>query len=354
MYPSEHGTHETKTIKLLDIDDIKLKKDTFLSSLKVRGYKTYAISANPLVSPIYGFTGFDIFKEETYFTNLKLLDIKSPNIETPKKLKPLITKYAEKYGESFFKIGIAMLRDDPSNIKEIIHLPLVGILTLRNIIRKFKIKTLNDWPLEKGGMNAIKNFRSFNVKEPFFFFINFMEAHEPYIDKKSMDFNVSISFLKKQPSKSLVNLWKQKYTSGVEKALNYAYNLSKHILENYNNTIIIITSDHGQEFGEYDSYGHPSFRLDDELVHVPLIIHLPKGFDYVKSSSYASLVNVRNFINSASKNNIKSMEKLYSKTVYSESFASTIKSYHFKKNEINLKKLKKVNKSKYHKRMFKS
>jgi arylsulfatase A-like enzyme len=47
----------------------------------------------------------------------------------------------------------------------------------------------------------------------------------------------------------------------------------------YDNTLIILTSDHGEEFGEhnpkafYDRHGH---TLYEELVHVPLIVKLPR------------------------------------------------------------------------------
>ncbi|MFW9882255.1 MAG: sulfatase, partial [Candidatus Thorarchaeota archaeon] len=41
-----------------------------------------------------------------------------------------------------------------------------------------------------------------------------------------------------------------------------------------NNTIIIFTSDHGEEFFEHGAHSH--WRLYDEHIHVPLIIMLPE------------------------------------------------------------------------------
>lgn len=40
------------------------------------------------------------------------------------------------------------------------------------------------------------------------------------------------------------------------------------------NTIVVITADHGEEIGRHGGYGHFS-RLYDELIHVPLIISIP-------------------------------------------------------------------------------
>ncbi len=43
-----------------------------------------------------------------------------------------------------------------------------------------------------------------------------------------------------------------------------------------NNTITIVTSDHGEAFGEHGTFTHDSNHYS-ELFHTPLIIHLPKG-----------------------------------------------------------------------------
>ncbi|MGC8647349.1 MAG: sulfatase-like hydrolase/transferase [Candidatus Micrarchaeia archaeon] len=348
MYPSEHGAHETKEIKALDIDEIKLRKATIVEDLKAFGYKAYGISANPYIHPLYGFTGFDSFVEETYFT-----DMQGHTIEVPKKLKPLLARYREQYGGSFFKIGFAMLRDDPALITEIVGLPETGFLTLKNIAKRIKAKVIEGWPVEKGGKNALTNFVKFRPRQPFFFFLNLMEAHEPYVGKKGMDFDWPTPFLKKQPSRELVELWKKKYMIGVGKAIDYALNLYKYIISKYRNTIVIITSDHGQEFGEHNFIGH-GVRLDDELVRVPFIIHLPDWMEYKKSSMYASLVNVRRFLNLAAKGEAESMKELYSKMVYAESFG--VQSNMLKNakllGSINLEKLRKLDK--YQKRVFNS
>jgi arylsulfatase A-like enzyme len=42
-------------------------------------------------------------------------------------------------------------------------------------------------------------------------------------------------------------------------------------------TVVIVTSDHGEEFGERGSYGLHAYSLYEELLRVPLIIHVPRG-----------------------------------------------------------------------------
>jgi len=45
----------------------------------------------------------------------------------------------------------------------------------------------------------------------------------------------------------------------------------------YDNAVIVFTSDHGEEFGEHGMYGWHGHTMYDELLHVPLIIKLPKS-----------------------------------------------------------------------------
>jgi arylsulfatase A-like enzyme len=56
-------------------------------------------------------------------------------------------------------------------------------------------------------------------------------------------------------------------------------------------TIVVFTSDHGEEFWEHDSIGHGS-TLFEESVHVPLILRYPRAISVARIASPASLVDV--------------------------------------------------------------
>lgn len=56
------------------------------------------------------------------------------------------------------------------------------------------------------------------------------------------------------------------------------------------NTLIIISSDHGEAFGEHGYYEHPRY-LHDELLHVPLILH-HHGFDQVTVDNPTSTLDI--------------------------------------------------------------
>lgn len=315
MYPSQHGSHETKNVKSLDIERIKLKKGTIIGDLKRKGYYTYGISANPYVHPVYGFTGFDTFMEESYFT-----DIFGSVIEISNDLKPIVSKYRDLYGNDILKLSRAIMKDDPKLFLDLVL--SATALSPRSAVKKMKAKLIDGWPIEKGGKNILRKISAMELEEPFFLFVNFMEAHDPYIGKKGMDFNWATPFLKEKVSKQTISRWKALYYKASGRALGYGMALIKDLLDRFGeDQIIILTSDHGQAFNEHGFIGHGTV-LFDEVIKVPLIVIMPKKFSSSSGKGkYQSLVNIRGFVNAAIRGDMKSISKLSSESVYSETFS---------------------------------
>ena len=332
-YASEHGAHETKEVKCLDIERIKLKAKTLVSDLKARGYKTYSISANPYFHPVYGFDEFDTFIEEPYFT-----DVYGSVVEVSRKLKPLIAKYRNAYGTNLFKISTAMLREDPNLFLEALATSMV--LTPIAAMKKLKAQFVENWPIEKGGKKMVAAEKALKPEEPFFLLMNFMEPHDPYVGNPHKDFNWATSFLKKGVDPKLLALWKRLYKIACKRCYKYVFEVVRDLIKRFGeDQIIILLSDHGQSFNEQGFVGH-SAMLYDEVVQVPFAVMLPKGFEDVKSDRYLSLVNVRAFISAVLKGDKKAVSKLYSKEVWAESFGipaniSTIKGVDLQKMRRN-------------------
>jgi arylsulfatase A-like enzyme len=59
---------------------------------------------------------------------------------------------------------------------------------------------------------------------------------------------------------------------------------------NLDNTLVIITSDHGEEFGEHN--GFHQMTPYDEMLHVPLILSAPMFQHSVRISQQASLIDI--------------------------------------------------------------
>ena len=60
----------------------------------------------------------------------------------------------------------------------------------------------------------------------------------------------------------------------------------------YDNSLIIITSDHGECFGEKGRIGHPSDFLDNSLIKIPLLIKYPNQSRNNYVSDVVSLIDL--------------------------------------------------------------
>lgn len=90
-------------------------------------------------------------------------------------------------------------------------------------------------------------------------------------------------------------------------------------------SLIIITSDHGQLLGEHGKRGHGIF-LYDELLRIPLFINYPDKMriifnDEIIGQQYVSLTKLRGHVLDAVKSSLSRGDMLYSPSVYSESWA---------------------------------
>ena len=142
-----------------------------------------------------------------------------------------------------------------------------------------------------------------NPDRKFFLFLHTYEVHAAYTPKKGyldlfeknysgkLPKNISAKLLKeinngeikinKEDQEHIINTYDAEIRS-----MDDGFLLLENFLRErdiYDDTIIIFTSDHGEEFGEHGKMGWHSHSLYDELLLVPLIIKLP-------NSKYASKV----------------------------------------------------------------
>ncbi len=126
---------------------------------------------------------------------------------------------------------------------------------------------------------------------PFFLFLNYFDAHGPYLAPPPYDHRFGTlprSLAREMPRLSAVRqpaarsdrdreLLATAYDNCLafldEQVGDFIARLSK--LPAGSNTYVIITSDHGEEFGEHGSYSH-GWNLYREVLHVPLIIFGPE------------------------------------------------------------------------------
>jgi len=144
-----------------------------------------------------------------------------------------------------------------------------------------------------------------NDYRSFFLWTHYMDVHEPYIPTKEylnkVDPSINLSedemlilfkeiILKRDISNpEIVKLLKKLYNAGVCETDNYIKEFFS-ILEKYDvlkNTVIIITTDHGDEFAEHDGLSHDG-KMYSELINSPLIIYFN---DRAQGEIYDNLVS---------------------------------------------------------------
>jgi len=272
-----------------DIEKVSNKIPVLTEILKDLGYYTMCFSENAFISKTYGLTrGFDkVFNVWDWNPWIKEKYIFSRLMGRLHKIDLFIKKRLK---NKLFVKNWTIIKDRSEKIIKTI----LKLAFLSHIIFHLKNDTINDLKIfGKEIENNIDN-------KPFYIFFNFLTTHDPYIPLKEIfnSFNITIKDFKIikdmliNPLRSRldVNIKFKKLSEKQIKVIKKLYNacvfsgdiIVKNvisILKNlglYENSYIIITSDHGEHLGDkLDHYfwEHNTYQsLYESLVRVPLII----------------------------------------------------------------------------------
>ncbi|ACV47572.1 MULTISPECIES: sulfatase [Halomicrobium] len=241
-----------------------------IEEFKNTNYGTAAFHSNPHLSASFGYDrGFDIFSEgsDSPSTVSKLRKKAGNNIPKDSILYDVLRK-AWKNLEKATGTGVGTPYVDGTELNEYVF----------------------DW-LE-------------SASAPVFGWVHYMDVHHPYLPHKN---TVSHDIGEKEAIRlrqkfihspddlvnSEIEILRQLYRGEVEyfdRCLNSL--LSKVQSElGFDNTVLILVSDHGEAFGENDNYGHGGDALGDEVTRVPLIIRGP-NIEPSKVESPVSCVDI--------------------------------------------------------------
>ena len=143
-------------------------------------------------------------------------------------------------------------------------------------------------------------------KEHFFVWLHYMDVHRPYKPPRKFQFNpkqlsslemsnlnskmrVKPEEMKEEDIRDIIDLY-----DGEIRYNDYAI---KSLLEEMremgilDDTVLIITADHGEEFGEHGDFAHHHAKLYEELIRVPLIIANSESKN-IKIDEQVSLIDV--------------------------------------------------------------
>ena len=267
-YASEVGTHA----RALHFDD---DGPILAKQLRDRGYRTRAFSANPHVSPHFGFdAGFDEF-ELNWHAKRHRYDVFpwSEYMDASPLPFPLSTVDA----------GARMLLGEYDT----------GF-SLRSAIRGAKRRYPVLGGYDKGATEALEFVRSTEFGEDEFLFVNLMEAHTPYRPPKRFcrrsytteetTVGYRTAFRDATPDPERVRM---AYADSVS-YLSHAYRELFAALEEFD--YVVTLSDHGELFGEHGAWEH-WYGVYPELTRVPLVVTGPEGRTS-RSDTYVNLIDV--------------------------------------------------------------
>ena len=288
LYPTEHKVRNlpdmdisTNFFKMREL--LRENKSILLAEeLRKRGYNTVAAVANPILSPESGFDeGFDVYMQINY-----------AGVNDRYK----IDEVRKRYGNLELGILPRILLD--GNVSYLADVLKYFYGTWDNYKRSGQ-------PLIKGGTSILDLILNSSFEQPFFLFLNLMEMHEPYLKSdflrdvinRNVDTNILDAAGVKNFRQSLIKKYNKAYFEEAGFLDSIIAKLISHLKASgvYDNTLIVLTSDHGQALREKNFFGHGTF-LYDEIIKIPMIIKLPENKKIKIREGYQSLASLKDFI----------------------------------------------------------
>ena len=280
--PSQHGAHERLGAQYYELHnesrDGMSRNTTLLEMVQKEGYQSYAFSSNPLISRRFGFR-FDYHYDFA----------KDPRDE---ELNSFLRSSEMPDNAGKLEKSILLIKKH--------KLGLLSYMLYNRTLKKRAAALLRKKPSQPDKLTRSKRFlkvmRDLKLAEPFFLFVNLMEAHEPYFrgkEKEDAFFCRQFAILTGSDYQSKRLDVRARYGKHASLSISRLIDLL-HVLEPfYQRSIIIVTSDHGQLLGEGSKYGHGTF-LDDELLKVPLYIRYPSSCEPVlqRPESFVNLIEI--------------------------------------------------------------
>jgi len=257
-------------------DQIPLPPDAILISeaLRKNGIRTAAIHSNPYLSTFYGYDrGWHYFQDF-------LPSVPNKGLKRRGGLRRSIKKYV------------------PKRILKLNRLSR-GLYRLRIFFGFARAPFENAETITKCAISWLNENKDF----PFFLWLHYMDLHEPYwvFDAKfKRKYSKKVSGLSrvKMLEDAMHGKWSLKSVNRIidvyDDRLSYVDESLKelfHFLDNeglIGDTLIVLTSDHGQGFLDHGFFGHIA-RFYDEHLHIPLILFGPGIRNQVNSSLVSQL-----------------------------------------------------------------
>jgi arylsulfatase A-like enzyme len=187
--------------------------------------------------------------------------------------------------------GFGVYRDDSESLRRNLAGTLLGTALIQPVYQTFcRFDYLERQDARETNRQVFRWLRS-PPSNPFFLFINYFDTHVPYLTEAPYDHRfgkISNRLVHKLfddlqvpgPPRDITPADRAELIAAYDNCLAFLDAQVGRLLDYLDkspegrNTIVIVTSDHGEEFGEQGVYSH-GYNLYREAIHVPLIIAGP-------------------------------------------------------------------------------
>jgi arylsulfatase A-like enzyme len=276
LYPWEHGCHGRGTLRL----DPRFER--LAQTLSQRGYRTASFSGNPIISPFYGLAdGFQTSEWGEWWEQVHRT--KSFPSHTYRAASDPPLPDAPKLS----------LRDQAGRAIKTMLTRYPAILSLEDAATR---RTVDPGRTQAGSMNPwietdlLAWIEAQPTGTPTFAFLNTIDAHEPYLldpadapswrdwwEHMRIPQDVLALLARDVPPsardlKLLHDLYRRAITR-LDRRIERFVEIYRRA-GRWDNTLMVLTSDHGQAFGEHGMVWH-GVRTDEEMLRIPLFLRLP-------------------------------------------------------------------------------
>ena len=296
LYPWEHEAHNWGSLRLSET------KPTLAGILGKSGYASLSASSNFLINTKFGLTrGFDTAAWGTWWEIYLHLprgwwDSRRflTSGQAPRRALPRSTPGS----------WLRHLAATPLAKRQMIPLLDIAQRVLLGLDDDGSSKNTSPWiePLVDSWLEEVP------AQQPAFCFVNYLDAHEPYFSAGGLHPGLR-EWMKYASIRQDKHGWVEEEWSATAQELDILHRLYRRSIQNidsrlrrlvkilqehnrWDNTLLILTADHGQAFGEHGSLFHIS-GVFDEMVRIPLWMRMPGGTGGGEvSTSWASLIDV--------------------------------------------------------------
>jgi arylsulfatase A-like enzyme len=179
--------------------------------------------------------------------------------------------------------------------------PLANLKNAANIFFRNKGPITNCEDITSNALNWLKT----NPKGPTFIWLHYMDVHFPYLPR-AQDFGIAKSIRnrfmwellmarkvqnkKSNPPPTMSKLVKSSYASCIKSVDKCISIFHKEILKRFDNRLIFVTADHGEEFWERGRFGHSG--VSDQILKIPLIMLNDSLGEIHESNQMVSLCDI--------------------------------------------------------------